>query len=56
MATRAAVVRALLVVVLAVPASGCGAIGTIFEAGVWVGVIAVVIVLAVVGFAVAKLR
>jgi len=36
--------------------SGCEAIGDIFQAGVWVGVIIVVLVLAGIGFVVAKLR
>jgi hypothetical protein len=35
---------------------GCEVIGDIFQAGMWVGVIGVVLVLAVVGFLVAKLR
>lgn len=56
MEMRAAVLRALLLFVIAVTASGCEAIGTIFEAGVWVGAIVVLLILAVVGFVVAKLR
>ncbi len=43
----------LLLVTLALP--GCEAIATIFEAGVWVGVIGVVLVLALVGFIVSRL-
>jgi hypothetical protein len=35
---------------------GCELIGDIFQAGVWVGVILVVLLLAGVGFLVAKLR
>ena len=37
-------------------AAGCELIGDIFQAGFAVGVIAVVLVLALVGFAIAKLR
>ena len=44
------------VVIAALTATGCEAIGTIFEAGVWVGVIAVVLVVAIVGFIAAKVR
>jgi hypothetical protein len=36
--------------------SGCEAIGTIFEAGIWVGVIGVVVILAVIGLVVAAVR
>ena len=48
--------RLIGIVVLAVSASGCEAIGTVFEAGIWVGVIMVVFVLAIGGFIAAKLR
>ena len=40
----------LAVVVIGAMTSGCEAIGTIFKAGVWVGVIAVVAVIALVAF------
>ena len=36
--------------------SGCEAIGTIFQIGMWTGVIMVVLVVAAVGFIVAKVR
>jgi hypothetical protein len=36
--------------------TGCEAIQGIFKAGVWFGVIAVVLVIAVVGFVAAKIR
>ena len=49
-------VRVLLVALLAAGAAGCDVIGDIFQAGFAVGVIAVVLVIALVGFAVAKLR
>lgn len=48
--------RLLAVLVLALSVSACEAIGTIFEAGIWVGVIMVVVVLALVGFIATKLR
>jgi hypothetical protein len=54
--TSVSVVRIFPIVLLALVASGCEAIGTIFQAGVWFGVIAVVIVLALVGFIAAKVR
>ena len=41
----------LLTVALATVSSGCEAIGAIFKAGVWTGVIAVVAVIALVAFA-----
>jgi hypothetical protein len=51
-------IRVLLLVLL-VAASltlpGCEVIGGIFKAGIWVGVLAVVIVVAIVGFIVAKI-
>jgi hypothetical protein len=46
----------LLLLVLVVPLSGCQAIATIFEAGMWIGVIMVVLVLAIVGFIVSRVR
>ena len=48
--------RLLAVLVPALSVSACEAIGTIFEAGIWVGVIMVVVVLAIVGFIASKLR
>lgn len=46
----------LLLVVASVLASGCAVVGGIFKAGVWVGVIMVVLVLAIVMFVVGKAR
>jgi uncharacterized membrane protein YkvI len=46
----------LLVVVASISASGCEAIGDIFKAGVWVGVVFIVIIIAIVGFIAAKIR
>ena len=48
--------RLLAVLVLALSVSACEAFATIFEAGIWVGVVIVVVVLAIVGFIAAKLR
>lgn len=45
-----------LVPVVAMALSGCEAVKGIFKAGVWVGVIAVVIVLAVAAFLVRSFR
>jgi hypothetical protein len=54
--SSASLLRLVVIVALALSMSACEAIGTIFEAGIWVGVIMVVIVLAIVGFIAAKLR
>jgi hypothetical protein len=48
--------RLLLVLLATVSLAGCEAIGNIFQAGMVVGVIAVLIVLALVGYVVAKLK
>jgi hypothetical protein len=48
--------RLLLVLLATVTLAGCEAIGDIFQAGMAVGIIAVLIVIALVGFVVAKLR
>lgn len=50
------VIRILLIVLLAVSTAACELIGNIFQAGVWVGVILVVLVLGLIGFAVSKMR
>jgi len=44
----------LAIVVIGAMTSGCEAIGTIFKAGVWAGVIGVVAVIAVVAFVALK--
>ena len=46
----------VLLVLVSLTAPGCEVIGGIFKAGVWVGVLMVVIVLALVGFVAAKIR
>ena len=50
-----AIVLCLLLVVL-VSASGCAAIAGIFKAGMWVGVLAVVAVIAIIVFIASKFR
>jgi hypothetical protein len=37
-------------------ASGCEVIGDIFKAGVWVGALFIVVIIAIVGFVAAKIR
>ena len=48
--------RVLLVLLAALPLAGCEAIGDIFQAGMAVGVIMVIAVIALIGFVVAKMR
>jgi hypothetical protein len=50
------VVPLLLLVLLGMTGAGCQVIGDIFQAGMWVGVIGVVLVIAIVGFLASKLR
>jgi hypothetical protein len=45
-----------LVVFSTVFLAGCQAIATIFEAGIWIGIFMVLIVLLVIGFIVSRLR
>ena len=54
--TFVARLRILPIFLLALMMSGCEAVATIFEAGVWVGVILVVLVVGLIGFAFAKMR
>jgi hypothetical protein len=42
----------LMLVVIALP--GCAVVGGIFKAGAWVGALAVILVIAIIGFIVAK--
>ena len=52
-------VRALMLVLLvtaSISLAGCEAIGDIFKAGVWVGALFIVIIIAIVGFIAAKIR
>jgi hypothetical protein len=48
--------RILLIVLLAVSAAGCELIGDIFQAGVWVGAIGVILVAVLAVWIVAKAR
>ena len=48
--------RLLLVLVATLSLAACEAIGDIFQAGVAVGVIMVIAVIAVIGFVIAKIR
>jgi hypothetical protein len=54
--TRAVAGRLLLLLLLAVTASGCEIIGGIFKAGVWVGAIVVVLIVVLVLWIVGKAR
>jgi len=45
-----------LLILATIPLAGCELIGDIFKAGVWVGVIFVVLIVALVGFIASKLR
>jgi hypothetical protein len=49
-------VQLLLAILAAFALTGCELIGNIFEAGVWVGVILVVVVVVFVGWIMAKFR
>ena len=46
----------VLLVLVSLTSAGCEVIGDIFKAGIWVGMLMVVIVLALVGFIAAKIR
>jgi hypothetical protein len=46
--TRTVLLRLYLLIMLAMAASGCQLAGGIFKAGVWVGVLAVVVVIGLV--------
>ena len=48
--------RIALIVLLAMVAAGCEAVGNIFQAGLWAGAIMVVLVLVLVGFIASKFR
>jgi hypothetical protein len=56
--TRSASSRLFLLLLLAacVPLAGCEIVGGIFKAGVWVGVIMVVLAVALIMFVVSKAR
>ena len=48
--------RVAVPVLAAIPLAGCELVGDIFQAGMWVGVIAVVLVIAIVGAIATRLR
>ena len=48
--------RVMLIVLLAMSASGCELIGGIFKAGVWVGAIAVILIVVLLVVVVAKVK
>jgi hypothetical protein len=48
--------RIVALVLLGVPLAGCEVVGGIFKAGVWVGALAVIVVVVLLVFAVGKFR
>ena len=54
--TRAVLARLTLLLLMAVSLSGCAIAGGIFKAGMWVGIIVVVVILAVIAWIVSKAR
>ena len=46
----------VLLILSTLTLSGCEAIGDIFKAGVWVGALAVILIVAGIGFLAAKMR
>jgi len=49
-------IQLLLLVLVAITLSGCEIVGGIFKAGAWVGALAVVLIIAIVGILAAKIR
>lgn len=49
-------IQLLIVLLLAFALPGCEAIGSIFQAGMWVGVIGVLLVIGIIAFIVSKAR
>lgn len=49
-------VQLLLLVLVAIALPGCEVVGGIFKAGAWVGALAVVFMIAIVGILAAKIR
>jgi hypothetical protein len=47
-------IQILLAVAASLMLGGCELIGNIFEAGIWTGIILVVVVVALIGFAISK--
>ena len=48
-------VQLLLLVVVALTLPGCAVVGGIFKAGAWVGALAVILVIAIIGFLAVKI-
>jgi uncharacterized membrane protein YkvI len=46
----------ILLVLATIPLAGCELVGNIFQAGMWVGAIVIVLIIAIVGFIAAKIR
>lgn len=46
----------ILLVLATIPLAACELVGDIFQAGMWVGAIFIVLIIAIVGFLAAKLR
>lgn len=52
----AMLIRILTVVFLALTTAACEAVGVVFEAGIWVGALVVILVLGIVGVIASKMR
>jgi hypothetical protein len=48
--------RIVALALLGVPLAGCEVVGGIFKAGAWVGALAVILIIAIVGILAAKIR
>jgi hypothetical protein len=49
-------IRLVLASVAALALAGCEAIGTIFEAGIWTGVIGIVVIVAIILYVISRSR
>lgn len=56
MVNSSSLARIALLVFMGVPLAGCEVVGGIFKAGVWVGVLGVVLVVVLLVFVVGKMR
>jgi hypothetical protein len=56
MVNSSSLARIALLVFIGVPLAGCEVVGGIFKAGVGVGAVGVILVVVLLGFAVAKMR
>jgi hypothetical protein len=54
--SRMRFIQILLAIVASLMLGGCELIGNIFEAGIWTGIILVIVVVALIGFVVSKSR